>query len=203
VKRHALATMLLVACSDTTQNAPTQLNLDRPVDIAFACYGGLRLTGGAAADPSHEVTLSAQPIQSCDERSRPRVMNQPLPVPPGQEDLSDAGGSAVPTAQYYAFVLQSGPGTVAVAQFETKPSSSFSGGDVLMLDADPLTPGKNSITVGEDPVAIVTDKVGCYEVIANAGSCDLSVLDINSVFDRSAPGQDPIVNRLVVTNATG
>ena len=40
------AVMPLAACTDTTTNPPTQLNLDRPIDIAFACYGGLRYTEG-------------------------------------------------------------------------------------------------------------------------------------------------------------
>jgi hypothetical protein len=109
-----VACVSLLSCSDTTSNAPTQLNLDRPVDVAFTCYGGLRLTNGGAATPEQEVTNSAQPLQSCDFRSQVRVGNE-LPAPPGQENLSDAGGTAVPTASYFAFVLQSGPGTVAFA----------------------------------------------------------------------------------------
>lgn len=177
----------LVACSDPTQNPPTQLNLDRPVDVSFACYGGLRLNDGS-------VTISAQPIASCDIRSGERTGNE-RPVPPGQEDRP---GQTVPTAAWYAFILQSGPGTVALARFETKPSSSFGGGDVSIQDADPLIPGRNGISVGEDPVAIATDASGCYEVIANAGSCDISVLDINSVFT-----PDPIVNRIPIKNAVG
>ena len=37
---------LATACGGTSSNTINQLNLDRPVDVAFACYGGLRLTGG-------------------------------------------------------------------------------------------------------------------------------------------------------------
>src|SRR5690606_19566452 len=173
------------------------------VDIAFACYGGLRLTGGGAATPEQAVVNSAQPLDSCNLRAS--ASGEAAPLPPGQEDLSDQGGTPVPSPSYFAFILQSGPGTVALARFDAKPSTAFTSGsgDVLMLDADPLTPGKNSITVGEDPVAIVTDRAGCYEVVANAGSCDLSVLDINSVFQNEAPGEDPIVERLAVRNAAG
>jgi hypothetical protein len=189
----------LLSCSDTTTNAPTQLNLDRPVDIAFACLGGLRLTGGGAASADQEVIVSAQPLLSCDVRSGARSGSD-LPTPPGQENIP---GSSVPTASYYAFILQSGPGTVAVARFDTKPSTSFSLGDVEIRDADPLTPGKNSITVGEDPIAIVTDRVGCYEVVANAGSCDLSVLDVNSAVDSTVTGVDPTVNKLTVKDGSG
>ena len=41
--------MLAGSCGDTTSTSPSQLNLDRPVDISFACYGGLRITHGIAA----------------------------------------------------------------------------------------------------------------------------------------------------------
>lgn len=181
--------LALVACSDATQTAPTQLNLDRPVDVSFACYGGLRINNA-------DVQTTAQPVASCNIRSGPRAnAGDPAPVPPGQEDRP---GQPVPGASWYAFILQSGPGTVGIARFDTKPSNLFSGNDVQMQDADPLTPGKNGISVGEDPIAITTDASGCYEVIANAGSCDLSVLDVNSVFT-----SDPIVNRMDVTNAAG
>ena len=137
----ALALLLVAACGETTVTPASQLNLDRPVDIAFACYGGLRLTNGQPATPDQEVTVTAQPIESCTRRSAPHAATDPIPVPPGQENLTAMGGFAVPGAAWFGFILQSGPGTVAIAQFSTKPSSAFAGGDVLMLDADPLTPG--------------------------------------------------------------
>ncbi|MBA3539681.1 MAG: hypothetical protein H0T79_08620, partial [Deltaproteobacteria bacterium] len=68
------------------------------------------------------------------------------------------------------------------------------------LDADPLTPGKNGISVGEDPIAIATDRAGCKEITANAGSCDLSVLDIATAVDDVT---GVTVDRLQVTNASG
>lgn len=179
----------LVACSDPTQTSPQQLNLDRPVDVSFACFGGLRLNDGT-------VVNSAQPVSSCNIRSGKRTMAVPKPVPPGQEDRP---GQPVGAASWYAFILQSGPGTVAVARFETKPASLFSGSDIAIQDADPLIPGRNGISVGEDPIAISTDNSGCYQVIANSGSCDMSVLDVNTAFNTP----DPIVNRVSVKNAAG
>jgi hypothetical protein len=197
-----VAVVLAVACGDTTNNAPTQLNLDRPVDIAFACYGGLRLTEGMAPDPGQGTTVTAQPLQACDIRSGAHDASTPAPVPPGQEDLTAMGGDRIEGVQYFAFILQSAPGTVALAKWDTKPSSAFAGGDVSMLDADPLTPGENGISVGEDPIAIATDRVGCYEVTANAGSCDMSALDINSALDLGAvPGVK--VERMDVKNGNG
>jgi hypothetical protein len=206
MKLYRFSLVALVACSDTTTNAPTQLNLDRPVDVAFACHGGLRITGGNAPDPSQPIVSSAQPIDSCVYRSGKRATGQPAPQPPGQENLgaaSNPGG-----AFWYAFILQSGPGTVAVAQFATKPATSFTGNnDVLVLDSNPLTPGKNSISVGEDPIAIATDKVGCYEVIANAGSCDMSTLEVNSAvvaaLGESSDTVEPLVKRMDIKNAAG
>lgn len=215
------------ACSDPTSTAPTQLNLDRPVDIAFACHGGMRVTNGSttatAADP---IVPTAQPAISCDTRSLPYdfpyddvkktkptcglhppppPMGQepppPLPEcrPPGQEELPN-GAPAVGPASWFGFILQSAAGTVAIAQWPSKSADDFLGGDVVVLDADPLTPGKNAISVGEDPIAIATDKTGCYEITANAGSCDLSALDINSALD-SDP--ETTVNRLSVMTAKG
>ncbi|HEY5925513.1 MAG TPA: hypothetical protein VIV11_27700, partial [Kofleriaceae bacterium] len=192
----------LAACSDTTTNPVNQLNLDRPVDVAFACYGGLRITNGNPPTEQDPIDAMAQPLESCTFRSGRRPPNGgAAPKPPGQEDI---GNSKPGSSAWYAFILQSAPGTVAVATFETLPATSFSGDEVRVLDADPLTPGKNGITVGEDPVAIATDKVGCYEVIANAGTCDLSALEVNSAV-AAALGQDvePIVNRMDVKNAAG
>src|SRR6185369_2294954 len=110
-------------------------------------------------------------------------------VPPGQEDI--------PAPSWYAFILQSAPGTLAVAQWPSKPSTAFAGNDIQVLDADPLTPGKNSISIGEEPNAIATDKAGCFEVTANAGSCDLSELDIGSVLDNDS-STPVLVNRVDV-----
>ena len=205
MRRGLFAIACVAGCNDAQQNAPTQLDLDRPVDIAFACYGGLRLTNGFAATVDQEITVTAQPAESCTIRSGAHGSSDPIPTPPGQESLTTSGGKPVPNATWYAFILQSAPGTVTLASFETKPSSSFGGGDVQMVDSDPLTPGKNGISVGENPIAIATDSVGCFEVIANQGSCDLSALDVNSAVNGSdaTSGAKPIVTRNDVKNSLG
>ncbi|MEP6863890.1 MAG: hypothetical protein ABJE66_24900 [Deltaproteobacteria bacterium] len=201
------------SCSDTTNSITDQLNLDRPIDIAFACYGGLRLTGGGAATPGNgsDITESAEPLQGCEIRSAAHSDMEAAPVPPGQETINDTEGVARSTGKsfYYGFILQNETGTVALAHWDTKPSSAFAGGDVTMDDADPLIPGKNGIAVGEDPVAIASSAEGCYELTANAGSCDLSVIDVTSAVvvssDSTAADRNirVIVNRLAVTNAAG
>ena len=194
--------LLAGSCGDTTNNGVSQLNLDRPVDIAFACYGGLRLTHGNPPTKDDEIRTTAQPVAACNIRSGSHESGTPVPVAAGQEDLTAIGGAPINGSAWYGFILQSAPGTVAIAQFATKPSSAFAGGDILVRDADLLTPGKNGISVGEDPIAIATDKVGCYEVIANAGSCDLSALDVGSAVAH-ADGIDTNirVNRIDVVNA--
>ena len=189
------------ACSDTSSTAVGSLNLDRPVDISFACYGDLRITNGGSADPSQPVEATAQPLASCDFRAQEVITGQPQPVPPGQEDLSKMGGTAVTAPSYYGFILESAPGVVAIAKWDsTKSPIQFMGGEVSVIDANPLTPGDNGISVGDFPVAIASDKVGCFELTANAGSCDMSELSINTALG------DPTkihVDKLAVKNAAG
>ncbi|MBV8762286.1 MAG: hypothetical protein JO257_33655 [Deltaproteobacteria bacterium] len=199
MKRLAILAVMIAACSDTTPTTTDLLNINRPIDMSFACYGGMRVTNGTLPATADEpVIVSAQPTFGCDIRSQPHALGTPVPVAPGQEAIPNA--AIVPDAQWVGFVLQSEPGTVAIATWNTKPSTAFSGGDVSVVDANLLVPGQNGISVGEKPVAIGTDTIGCKEVIANAGSCDMSVLDINSAM---AGGQNAIVDRLAVTDAAG
>jgi len=217
MKFRCLAALLLVvvigSCQDTQNTITDQLNLDRPIDIAFACYGGERLTGGGAATPVNAgaITQTAMALQACDIRSGPHDSSAPGPVPPGQETINDAMGHSQTTGSsfWYGLILQNETGTVALAHWDTQPSSAFHGGDVVMDDADPLVPGKNGIAVGEDPVAIASSTEGCFALTANAGSCDLSTIDVTSAVNAAsssaatASGMHTIVNRLAVTNATG
>ncbi|MEO8704342.1 MAG: hypothetical protein ABI867_30085 [Kofleriaceae bacterium] len=206
MRRFLAIALVLVSfsCGDTTTTPPSQLNLDRPTDIAFGCFGGLRITDGRTVGSIEDpVELSAQPTTACDIRSQDHAMTDPDPLPPGQEDLSTQGGFPLGGTAWFGFILQQGPGTVAIARFNTKSRLDFVGGDVLVLDADPLTPGKNSISIGEDPVAIATDAAGCKVVTANAGSCDLSVMDIRSAVDADTEGTPIDVQRLEVRNAAG
>nr|HEX4313140.1 hypothetical protein [Kofleriaceae bacterium] len=194
------ATVAAVACGDTTDTTPFSLNFDRPVDVGFACYGGLRVTGGGSSTLSQPVITSAMPTTACDIRSQQFDTSQPAPTPPGQEDLTGSGGSGLTRVSWYGFALDSEPGTVTVMQWDPKPSNAFVGGDITTLDTDPLTPGTNGITIGDNPVAIATSKDGCYEVSANAGTCDMSALDITSALTLSPPAR---VDQLEVTNSAG
>jgi hypothetical protein len=64
------ATACLVSCGETTTTPASQLNLDRPTDITFGCFGPMRVTDGritgAVEDP---VVLGGQPTTACDIRS--------------------------------------------------------------------------------------------------------------------------------------
>ncbi|MEZ4366928.1 MAG: hypothetical protein R2939_11645 [Kofleriaceae bacterium] len=193
----ALVAAAVVACSDPSTTAITQLNLDRPVDVAFACYGGVRLNGGAPGQVGDEVTTGPLPVETCAIRSRTAEEGN---VPPGQEDLTASGGEALTATSYQALILQSVPGTVAIATVPTKPAEEFSRGDVIVGDADELTPGKNGISVGSLPVAIAVDRDGCFAVTANAGSCDLSTLELATAI---GVDRDPVVERVTVTSSTG
>jgi hypothetical protein len=209
-----LAWALAAGCDDSDEVAPTVLNFNRPIDITFACYGALRITGGSAADASQPVISQAEPIEACNIRSETAGSGGITPVPPGQENLNVGEGSAesdVGVSAWYAFILQSVPGTVGIATFATKPASGFSGvDDVTVLDADPLTPGKSGFTMGVQPVGLVTDSVGCYEITANAGSCDLSALDITRALNYQSDPQTALSNNqpvritsMPVVNASG
>ncbi|HWU91267.1 MAG TPA: hypothetical protein VN253_28565, partial [Kofleriaceae bacterium] len=199
----SLSSLLAVAalgCGDTTDQIVSQQNLDRPADIAFACYGGLRITNGAAADPTQAITVSAMPTHACEVRSEPRGSDEDQHTPPGQEKL--AGAELLGAVNWHGFVLQPGPGTVAVVTFPTKDIGSLGSNDgsVTLGDLDKLTPGNNSISIGEEPVAIATDRAGCHVITANAGSCDLSVLDVSSALDTDSAVK---IDRLAVKNASG
>jgi hypothetical protein len=193
MNRTTLATLLsgalvscLVSCDEPQQVITPQLNLDRPVDIAFACYGQLRLPGGT-------IVSSAQPSVSCETRSGQYKTDLKAP-PPGQEDLN--------LPDWFGFILQSAPGTVAIARWPSKVAFEFTGTEFEVIDADPLVPGKNAISIGEEPIAIATDKAGCFEVTANAGSCDLSTLEITTAVDDKEALTPIVVKRMQVKNAS-
>ena len=199
----AVAATLAASCGDPTDTLLTELNLDRPVDIAFACYGAMRITNGGDGSADDVITTTAQPRESCDDVSPQLTLaaDAEQPHPKGQQKIGDVD---LGTPVWYGFILQSASGTVALASWPSKSSETFAVGDAQILDADPLTPGKNAISVGEDPVAIATDRSGCYEVTANAGSCDLSLLDVNSAIVAStAPSSARIrVDRIPVMIGT-
>jgi len=217
------------ACSDTTTLGATELNLDRPVDVAFACYGQMRQTNGRMTkDPADPIVTTAMPTgvcQSLSPQQTPRdgsgnaVAATPLP---GQDGIpanpNDPNLNCAQNPCWYGFFLQSASGTVALAQWPAVPADAmFPSGQLpqqfsdtttslfSVLDADPLTLGKNALSIGEDPVALGTDKTGCFEITANAGSCDLSELDITSALSNIVDGNParPRIDRVSVLLPNG
>lgn len=173
----ALAGALLAGaggCSQEVQPPPVR-NFDRPTSLSFACFGDLRITEGDPDATDARTERTAQPLASCRAHAEGEE-------PPGQEGLI--------APELYSFILQTARGTVAVLNVPT----------AAVLDSDPLTPGKNDIPVGSLPVGLVSDRSSCFAVTANAGSCDLSTIDVTSALDftRSAS-----VVRTPVTDASG
>lgn len=182
LSRIALIALAAAACGEDI--APTDtFNLDRPSSVAFGCWGDMRVTNGAEPTRQQEVISSAQPVGSCRAR-------QEGAAPAGQEELeSDGSEGERPNPQaptYTGFVLQPSKGSVAVVQYSTDPTLQRG---ASIIDADPFTPGRNSVGMGTLPVGLATSTDGCYTVSANGGSCDMSALDIGSALDRSRPAE--------------
>lgn len=79
-----------VGCGTDSQALPIR-NLDRPSDMAFACFGDLRADGA--------VIVSAQPVSSC-------VAHASGAAPEGQEDII--------SPVMHGFILQPSRGTVSI-----------------------------------------------------------------------------------------
>jgi DNA-binding beta-propeller fold protein YncE len=89
-------------------------------------------------------------------------------VPPSE--CATLGQDAGPPVTLMAFAAQETKGDVVVTRMFT---GHFDPGD-----SDPLTPGHNGLSVGTRPVSTDTTPDGCFVVVANAGSCDLSYVDV-------------------------
>lgn len=192
------------ACGDTSSQATVQRSFDRPVDLAFGCYGRLRLLGdNGTPDPTDEIQSSPQPLSACAGRAfgGPDLTEDPSStyVPNGQGEIPN---SAV---FWYAFAIQPTSGTMTVVSARVRgPADSdadrgYVEGSFAVDDSDPLIPGQNALVVGTNPVAITTDTAGCHVLTANAGTCDLSVIDIAAIPERDGA----VVDALPVTVPAG
>ncbi|HVK73933.1 MAG TPA: hypothetical protein VM734_11470 [Kofleriaceae bacterium] len=197
------------ACGSQASQQPDIQTLDRPADVAFACYGRMRLplsNGQPGAQFDDELDFSPQPLESCRYRVYPDAGDSDN-APPDQENFEgqpDLGAGL----SWMGFVLQPVAGTVAVIKAEVKTDKDRDGlidgydpGQIAVQDHDPLTPGMNALSVGSQPIAIATAPTGCHVVTANAGSCDLSVIDVDRVIER--PEGLPLVRRQAITTASG
>lgn len=190
MKRLVLAVLFgaaATACEEPVTVTSPVLNLDRPVDISFGCFGRMHFT----SEPGSEPLPTAQPAEAC-ERLSPQLAKDVPPASPEHEGLE--------APSWYGFILQSAAGTVVVAKWPAKAAQALGIEEFAVLDADALTPGKNAIAIGEEPIAIGSDASGCYQVTVNAGSCDMSILDVTSAVDEN-PATPTVVRRQPITVA--
>jgi hypothetical protein len=218
----AALALAVAACEDPQQPPPLD-TINGPTDVAFTCYGRMRVTADPEnpneADPIVDTLL---PMELCQAWNRVTfTLNDPdpdargdeyvelgEPPPAGQGPLMDfTAGQRLDDAEIaaladwlesihlYGFVLQRNRGTVTITTDWLGSTQ-----DIDPWDGDPFGPGINSIPVGSQPAGIVSDANGCHMLTANAGSCDLSVLDM-----RQTLGGDgvPAVRSVPVINAAG
>ncbi len=205
-----MAALASVSCGSTAQEPAGVPNLNRPVDLAFACYGQTRITGGNGADAADPLEFQPAPLESCRIRTQDKPPeNNPAPGenghvppnwPPGQENLPNQP-ALESSMRWFIFAVQSASGTVAVAEANVNEGGGgYASGEIFVRDGDSLVPGKNSLSVGSMPIAVAADPSSCYMMTANAGSCDVSVIDVDAIVERR---NVPLVRRLDVINASG
>lgn len=194
-----LALPTVTACSEPTPASIVRV-LNRPTNVAFACVGELRLTGGGPADSSQEIIRSPMPLVACQTWTKDKDSGEP---PAGQEAIDGAMDNPIRPV-LYAFIVQGAQGSIALAEYD--PPRDATESEVIkldrpvILDADRYTPGDNTIPIGSLPVGAVTDVSGCHTMTANAGTCDLSSVDVMSAIEADARAH---VTRIPVANAAG
>lgn len=188
------------ACGDTASAVSSQRSFDRPTDLAFGCYGRMRLLGdNGTVDADDPIESTAQPLSACAGRAfgGPALTTDPSAtyVPRGQNEIPNS------SVFWYAFAIQPTSGTLTVVNArvrgpaDTEGERGYNEGNFAVDDSDPLIPGENALVVGSTPIAVTTDTAGCHVLTANAGTCDLSVVDIGTLTLRDGA----IVDRLAIT----
>ncbi|MBL8622026.1 MAG: hypothetical protein JNK64_12000 [Myxococcales bacterium] len=195
----ALAVVATAACGETGTEVSVTRRFDNPVDVAFGCYGAMKRTD------TGESVQTPQPLASCRIRAigSPAFASDAIDVPPGQEGIANSA------MFWYTAAVQPTTGTITVAYTKLLGLADadvatgvpeYGERDFTVDDADRYIPGHNALAVGATPIAIDTDTAGCHLLTANAGSCDLSVIDLLQVV---AKGDAPIVSELPLTTASG
>jgi hypothetical protein len=220
-----LAAVLGLSAGACEEEVPPPIirTLDSPTDMAFACRGRMRVTGDQPATAEQPIVTSPMPVEACrawhevsvdiddnDTEDDPTddVRTLAKAPPAGQGPLGLSANTQISQAQsdelfdewqaqiqLYGFALQRNTGTVAVIGQKLGATPTVS-----LLDADPYSPGRNVIPVGSQPVGIATDLTGCHVMTANAGSCDLSIIDVAPVVSGA---EVPVVHTVPLRNAAG
>jgi hypothetical protein len=157
MRRVLAAALLLGACSQPTAAPPLRF-LDRPTDVAFGC-----LAFNDLGEPF------AMPPASCGAVA--------TAADAGPADGVDAAPPALADRRAVAFILESVRGDVAIADIGVRD----------FIDSDRFTPGLNGLAVGRLPTSVAISTDGCHAVVANYGSCSLSVVDVEAAY-LSQPG---------------
>jgi hypothetical protein len=148
-------------------------NFDRPSDIAFACYGDLRVDGA--------VGSSAQPLSSC-------VAHQRGEPPAGQEDIF--------SPEFFAFVLQPSRGTMAVVNVGAR---GVQDNDPLTPGLNDIPVGTLPVGMAEDFTGcfVMTANSGSCDLAAVDVSTALDLTRAAQVnrFSFTAPNGEPILAR--------
>ncbi|MEZ4402700.1 MAG: hypothetical protein R3B06_21950 [Kofleriaceae bacterium] len=191
---------LVAGCGATGTETAVQRSYDRPVDVAFGCFGRMHKNG----DPADaENAFSPMPLWTCGIRGGGPGDTASVGSPPAPDFLPD-GQEAVgnDSVFWYVMAVQPTDGTMTVATSRVHGPSDgdndagYAAGSFSVKDGDPLIPGHNGLVVGSTPVAIATDTAGCQILTANAGTCDLSIIDLTHI---ALGDGEPAVNALPIT----
>lgn len=193
--RRALAVLggglLAAACSQSTNLTFIQ-NLQRPNDVSFGCIQLFVADGGVAGQTASSLANCGTIVPSVPS----------LPGPDAAVMDGDAGVDAGVITQnpivQVALISEQVRSVVWLVDLnQTDPTTQ----NIVnrLVDSDPFAPGQNPLPVGPLPVGVVTEADGCFAATANAGSCDLSVINILNA-DLARPNA---VNRLPLTNSAG
>lgn len=127
------------------------------------------------------------------------VTGLPLSRCASSSGKQDAGAPDQTRGALYGFVANTALGEVAVFRPSTTTQS--------LLDLDRGSPGFGFVPVGNLPSDLKTSADGCRAVTANAGSCDLSVIDVPAVLEVAAntltTPAGAVVSRLIPHTADG
>ncbi|MFH1131392.1 MAG: hypothetical protein V1754_08660, partial [Pseudomonadota bacterium] len=111
----------------------------------------------------------------------------------------NVGSESEVTGLLYGFVANTSRGEVAM----------FGTGDEgeQLVDLDKSSPGFGFIPVGNLPTDLKATKDGCRVVVANSGSCDLSIIDVQGALQVSAGERKDavgsVVSRVIPRTASG
>jgi hypothetical protein len=186
--RRLLPLVALAGCNQTNINTPTR-SFDRPSDVALTCVG---------VDTSLPVgsrVFLGRPLEDCTPDN---ILRETV-----TETINGAQVQTTPLLR--ALVVNSTRGELAMVDINSGS----------IVDLDPQTPGFGFLPVGKLPEHVRASADGCIAVTTNSDSCDLSRVDLPTLYnlpflpfrDGGAPPEDggapygtDVATRLVPTS---